>query len=247
MKNPKLKIFCDFDGTLTKNDVWVNSLGKFIKDRYKFDSLCNLFNNLQITAKQCLVRELELVDNFDFNKFNDYLDKEELDDYAKNFLDYCKENNFDVFIISEGLDYYINYILKKENIKLKVYCNKLITETGSDGKIIRIKCIFPYSDENCEWCGMSKRNVLISNTNDIDNEISVFIGDGISDCCIANYADIVFAKKSLASYCWKNNITYFEYSNFQDVIKKIDKLIKQKNIKQRQISKTNRKDVLLGG
>jgi 2-hydroxy-3-keto-5-methylthiopentenyl-1-phosphate phosphatase len=247
LKNPKLKIFCDFDGTLTKNDVWVNSLGKFIKDRNKFDNLCNLFNNLQITAKQCLVRELELVDNFDFNKFNDYLDKEELDDYAKNFLDYCKENNFDVFIISEGLDYYINYILKKENIELKVYCNKLITETGPDGKIIRLKCIFPYSDENCEWCGMSKRNVLISNTNDLDNEISVFIGDGTSDCCIANYADIVFAKKSLASYCWKNNITYFEYTNFQDVIKKIDKLIEQKSIKQRQISKTKRKDVLLGG
>jgi 2-hydroxy-3-keto-5-methylthiopentenyl-1-phosphate phosphatase len=247
LKNFKLKIFCDFDGTLTKNDVWVNSLGKFIKAQDKFNVICDLFNNLQITAKQCLTRELALVENFDFKKFNGYLDNEELDDYAKRFLDYCKENNFDVFIISEGLDYYIHYILKKEDLDLKVYCNKLLTETGPGGKIMSVKCEFPYSDENCEWCGMSKRNILISNTNDFENEISVFIGDGTSDSCIANYADIVFAKKSLASYCWKNNITYFEYTNFLDVMNKLNKLIEQRKIKQRQISKTNRRDVLLGG
>ena len=94
---------------------------------------------------------------------------------------------------------------------------------------------------------MSKRNILISNTNDFENEISVFIGDGTSDSCIANYADIVFAKNSLASYCWKNNITYFEFSNFQDIIKKINKLKEQNKIKQRQFAKSNRRDVLLGG
>jgi len=247
LKNPKLKIFCDFDGTFTKNDVWVNSLGKFIKNKDKFEDLCNLFDNLQITAKECLIRELELVENFDFNKFNEYLDKEELDEYAKEFLNYCRENDYDVYILSEGLDYYINYILKKENLNLKVYCNKLVIETGVNGKITKLKCEFPFSDENCEWCGMSKRNILLSNTNDLENEISVFIGDGISDSCIANYSDIIFAKKSLASYCWKNNITYFEFSNFQDIIKKLSNLIDQNKIKQRQISKSNRRDVLLGG
>ena len=247
MNNPKLKIFCDFDGTLTKNDVWVNSLGKFIRDKNKFTDLCNLFSNLQITAKQCLIRELELVENFDFKKFNECLDKEELDDYFREFIHYCKENDYEVFVLSEGLDYYINYILKKENLNLKVFCNKLITETGTDGKISKLKCEFPFSDENCDWCGMSKRNILISNTNDFENEISVFIGDGTSDSCIANYADIVFAKNSLASYCWKNNITYFEFSNFQDIIKKINKLKEQNKIKQRQFAKSNRRDVLLGG
>jgi 2,3-diketo-5-methylthio-1-phosphopentane phosphatase len=247
LKEYKIKIFCDFDGTITKNDVWVNALGKFIEDEDSFADLCYQFANIQITAKECLTRELELVKNFDFDKFNEYLNSENLDKYFNNFILYCNENNFDIFVLSEGLDYYINYILKKENIDLKVFCNKLITSTDECGKIIKLKCEFPYSDENCNWCGTSKRNALISNTNDLEGEISVFIGDGTSDSCIANYADIVFAKKNLASYCWKNNITYFEYSDFGDIMKKLDKLISQNKIKQRQIAKSNRRDVFAGG
>jgi 2-hydroxy-3-keto-5-methylthiopentenyl-1-phosphate phosphatase len=94
---------------------------------------------------------------------------------------------------------------------------------------------------------MSKRNVLISNTNDLNNEVSVYIGDGVSDFCVSHYADVVFAKKTLASHCWKNNITYFEYKTFKDVIKKLIKLIEQNKIKQKQTAKYNRRDVLLGG
>ena len=80
-----------------------------------------------------------------------------------------------------------------------------------------------------------------------DDEISVLIGDGFSDTCAAQYADIVFAKKSLASYCWKNNITYFEYKDFGDVQKKLEKLIERKVIKPRQNARVNRKDVYLRG
>ncbi|HEY5535379.1 MAG TPA: HAD-IB family phosphatase [Ignavibacteria bacterium] len=247
MKDYKLKIFCDFDGTITKNDVWVNALGKFIEDEEQFSNLCYQFANLQITAKQCLLKELELVKNFDFLKFNKYLDDEKFDEYFLDFLEYCREKSFEIFVLSEGLDYYINYILKKENLDLTVFSNKLTIVSDLNGNILSLGCEFPYSDEHCNWCGTSKRNILMSNTNDLYGDISVFIGDGISDSCIVNYADIIFAKKNLASYCWKNNITYFEFSDFNDVIKKLDKLVSQGKIKQRQFSKSNRKDVLFGG
>ena len=94
---------------------------------------------------------------------------------------------------------------------------------------------------------MSKRNILINNTNDLDNEVSVFIGDGISDFCASNYADIVFAKKRLASYCWKNNITYHDFKNFQDVIEKLELLKSKNKIKHKLTAKNLRKDVFLGG
>jgi len=110
----------------------------------------------------------------------------------------------------------INYILKKENLDLTVFSNKLTIVSDLNGNILSLGCEFPYYDEHCNWCGTSKRNILMSNTNDLYGDISVFIGDGISDSCIVNYADIIFAKKNLASYCWKNNITYFEFS--EDII-----------------------------
>jgi 2-hydroxy-3-keto-5-methylthiopentenyl-1-phosphate phosphatase len=245
LRNFKLKIFCDFDGTITKNDVWVNSLGKFIKNQDRFLQLCKDFVDLKISSKQCINEELSLVEDFNFDIFNSYLDTEEIDEHFPNFLKYCKENNFDVIVLSEGLDYYINYILKKNNISLKLYSNKIIC-SNAEGNI-SILAGFPFSDENCNWCGVSKRNVVISNTNETENEISVFIGDGVSDGCASNYADIVFAKKNLASYCWKNNITYFEYSNFLDIENKIKKLIIKNQIKFRAAARNNRKDLLIGG
>jgi len=244
-KEPKLKIFCDFDGTVTKNDVWVSALGKFIKDKEKFQIVCDEFINNVITSRECNVRELALVENFSFEKFNEYIDEEELDDYFRDFLKYCEINGYEIFLLSEGLDYYINYILEREKLNLKFFSNKLI-RSYENGKI-KLSCDFPYTDEVCNYCGMSKRNILINNTNDWDNEISVFIGDGVSDYCASNYADIVFAKKRLASYCWKNNITYYEFKNFNDIINKLEKLKIKHKIRQRQNARILRRDVFLGG
>jgi 2-hydroxy-3-keto-5-methylthiopentenyl-1-phosphate phosphatase len=250
VKEYKLKIYCDFDGTVTKNDVWVSAIGKFIKDRKKFDIVCEEFISNVITARECNLRELDLIEDFSFEQLDKYLDEEELDDYFMDFMEYCRINKYEITLLSEGLDYYINYILKRENLDLKYFSNKLVVKEIADKKgmkFYKLTCEFPYTDENCFYCGMSKRNVMINNTNDLDNEISVFIGDGISDFCASNYADIVFAKKRLASYCWKNNITYHDFKNFKDVINKLELLKSKNNIKHKLTAKNLRKDVFLGG
>ena len=126
-------------------------------------------------------------------------------------------------------------------MKIPFYANKLVF--SGDKKTISLE--FPNSDSDCTKCGTSKRNILMNNT--ADDEISVFIGDGFSDACVVNYADIVFAKKSLASYCWKNNITYYDYNNFSDVKNKLIKLIGTNTIKQRRESSIRRKDIFMGG
>jgi 2-hydroxy-3-keto-5-methylthiopentenyl-1-phosphate phosphatase len=250
VKDYKLKIYCDFDGTVTKNDVWVSAFGKFIRDRKKFEIVCEEFTSNVISSRECSLRELDLIEDFDFEILNRYLDEEELDDYFKDFLAYCNENKYEITLLSEGLDYYINYILNRENLNLKFYSNKMIVKeiSGESGKnIIKLTCDFPYPDEHCTYCGMSKRNIIVNNTNDFDNEISVFIGDGTSDFCASNYSDIVFAKRRLASYCWKNNITYFDFKNFKDVMNKLESLKAKNKIKHKLTAKNLRKDVFLGG
>jgi 2-hydroxy-3-keto-5-methylthiopentenyl-1-phosphate phosphatase len=245
-QKPVIKIFCDFDGTIAKNDVCINSFDNFIEDKKTHDEIIEKYCNYEYSSRQANLKELELIDNFDFKKFNEYLDKEELDHTFHNFVKYCKDNEHELMIVSEGYDYYIDYILKRENIDLKFYANKLVTYVNEKGKI-KVTCEFPNSEEMCSWCGTSKRNVIINHTNDLYNEVSVFIGDGASDACAVNYADIVFAKGKLASFCWKNNITYHEFNNFDDITKKLDKLKLENKIKHRQVAKTHRKDVLLGG
>lgn len=243
MKSCRLKIFCDFDGTITKNDVWINSLGKFINDKVKFENICEDFNSQKISTRECNLSQLELIENFSFDKFDSYLDEEQIDDHFPDFVDFCRQNNHELKIVSSGMDYYLNYILKRKQIVADFFSTKIIFDETNN----KISCNFEYGDEYCKECETCKRNILINNTNDLDNEVSVFIGDGVSDFCVSRYADIVFAKGRLASYCWKNNITYFEYKNFLDVKNKIIKLKENNKIKQRQEAGVRRRDVVMGG
>ncbi len=245
MKKAKLKIFCDFDGTITKNDVWINSFGKFIKDTEAWAKICDDFVNYRMSGRQCCLKELDLLVDYSDEKLFEYLKEEELDDYFKNFVEFCKENEFEFFVLSEGIDRYIHKIFENEKLDLKVYCNKMVVNEV-DGKV-KVTCEFPNGDEHCRWCGNCKRNIILSNTNELEGEISVYIGDGITDMCPSRYADIVFAKKRLASYCWKNNITYFEYTNFFDIKKKLISLGEKGKLKQRQEARVRRRDVFMGG
>ena len=68
-----MKIFCDFDGTVTKKDVWVDALGRFIKDKKAFDVICKDFEFGRITSRECIKRELVLIEDFSFE--TDYQDE----------------------------------------------------------------------------------------------------------------------------------------------------------------------------
>ncbi|MBK8550164.1 MAG: MtnX-like HAD-IB family phosphatase [Ignavibacteria bacterium] len=243
MKNYRLKIFCDFDGTITKNDVWINSLGKFVNDKNEFNIICEEMYSGKISSKETGIRHLDLIENFSPEKFDEYLDEETIDEHFKDFVSYCNDNEFELTILSGGWDYYIEHVLKKENIDVNFFSSKMIWDPVNK----KLSSEFDHPDEYCRSCETCKRNILINKTNDLDNEISVYVGDGYSDFCVSGYADIVFAKGKLASHCWKNNITYFDYYDFSDVKRKLIKLTGRKNLKHRREAMIKRRDVIMGG
>jgi 2,3-diketo-5-methylthio-1-phosphopentane phosphatase len=238
---PKLKIFSDFDGTISIYDTWIEMGEFFIKNKALWAEVIKDFEDQKIGARECFLKECTLVENFNLAEFNRIIDKQALDPTFKEFADFCNNNGIPLTILSEGMDYYIERILKNHGIELPFYSNKLII--APDERSIGLE--FPYSDSDCAKCGTSKRNLLMNMAG--EDEISVFIGDGFSDACVVNYADIVFAKKSLASYCWKNNITYHEYQTFGDIKRKIEKFLTSKNLKHRQAAKLKRREVFLRG
>ena len=243
MRNYRLKIFCDFDGTISKSDVWINSITQFIRNTDEFNKALDDFRTGKIGVREIGEKHLKLVEDFSLERFNESIDRQEIDEHFKDFLEYCNENGMEFCILSSGWDHYISRILKRENIEVKIYSSNLVYHSSSGDLYTE----YEHSDEYCKSCETCKRNILINNTNDLGNEISVFIGDGASDYCVSHFADIVFAKGKLASYCWKNNITYFEYSDFSDIKKKLIKITDKKKLKHRQEAKIKRRDVFMGG
>lgn len=241
MNKPKIRIFCDFDGTITLYDAWIEMCDMFITNREEWARNTKQYVEGKIGNQEVFLKDCSLITSFDIQKYNTMLDKQRIDPGFSNFYRFCKDNMIPLTILSEGMDYAISRILKNNKLEIPFYSNKMVfTE---DKSFFTVE--FPYADADCIKCGISKRNMLMNMT--ADDEVSVYIGDGLSDIYVVHYADIVFAKKTLASYCWKNNITYFDYQTFGDITRKLEKILAQKTIKHRQSAKLKRRDVFMRG
>ncbi|HEX2960894.1 MAG TPA: MtnX-like HAD-IB family phosphatase, partial [Ignavibacteriales bacterium] len=225
MQEKVFKIFIDFDGTITKRDVgeaFVNTFG----DPVKIRQIVQDWIEEKITSPESWYLMFDTIKALDFDKFLEFLEEIEIDPTFRDFVEYCRENRFEIRVLSDGFDIYIKRILEREGLgSLEVYCNRAEINEG------RLKPFFPYGDEHCRFCGNCKRNHLLSKSGDED--YIVYIGDGYSDKCPVQYCDFIFAKASLLKYCEVNRITYFPFRDFQDVRKKLEELKNKKRLKKR--------------
>ncbi len=239
MNDIKFKIFIDFDGTITKRDVGEEIFLKF-GDSKKAYEIIHRWIDGEITSSEVWLLLCNTVQDLNIKNFDKFIDAFEIDDYFEEFVDYCNKNNFEITILSDGLDYYITRIMSRTNFQnLPTFSNSVTIENGT------LIPTFPFGDEECELCANCKRNHVISNSS--DEEISIYIGDGFSDTCPAQYCDYIFAKKSLLKYLEKNRISYSPFSTLKDVIRGIEKLRTKKKVKKSHQAELKRKAVYIQG
>lgn len=238
MSEKVFKIFVDFDGTITKLDVG-ESLFREFGDTEKVDTIIDDLLSDRISAKDSWIALCKAVPAFSKNDFDEFIDAIEIEESFHDFVNYCGKNNFDMYVLSDGFDYYINRIFKRENLQnLKVYSNKL-----SIDQMNSLVPTFPFYDSGCTSSANCKRNHIISHSS--DDDYTVFIGDGNSDKYTSQFCDFIFAKDDLLKYCERERITYFPYTNFNDVISKIDLLNAKKRLKKRHQAELKRREVYI--
>jgi len=239
VKEKIFKIFVDFDGTITQKDIGEEMFLKF-GDAEEAVRIIERWINNEITSVDTWQMLCATVKNFDEKEFDLFLNEIKIDPTFIKFVDYCKSNNFEMLILSDGLNYYINKVLEREGLlHIKSYTNKLTFEGNS------LIPQFPYTDEECKQCANCKRNHVINNSS--DDDYTVYIGDGYSDACPVQYCDFIFAKKSLLKFCESNRISFSPFENFDDVIKKLDVLKSRKRLKHRHQAELKRREVYLQG
>jgi len=239
MNDKVFKIFVDFDGTITSKDVGEEMFMKF-GDPVKAIEIIERWTNNEINSQQSWQLLCKTIESLSENQFDSFLESFEIEAGFQEFVNYCKENNFEIRILSDGLDYYIKRILERNNLgNLEFYSNSFSINNGE------LMLDFPHTDEECSMCGNCKRNLVINFS--ADEDYSVYIGDGLSDKCPAQFCDFIFAKNSLLKYCEINRITYFPYNNFYSVIKKIDELKNKKRLKKRHQAELKRREVYIQG
>jgi 2-hydroxy-3-keto-5-methylthiopentenyl-1-phosphate phosphatase len=232
------KIFVDFDGTITKEDIGDAIFSRFGRIDIVQHVIGDLLND-RISARDCWLKLCESVDYVDKKELDDLILKIEIDDTFHSFVDYCNEHKNNLFILSDGFDYYINLILKREGLNhLTVFSNRLrINEKN------RLIPSFPFYDSGCTSSANCKRNHIINNSG--DDEYTVFIGDGNSDKYTIQFCDFIFAKDDLLKFCEKERITYFPFNNFNDVIERMEVLRQKKRLKKRHQAELKRLNAYL--
>jgi 2,3-diketo-5-methylthio-1-phosphopentane phosphatase len=226
MTQKVFKIFIDFDGTITQMDVG-DSLFREFGDKLIVNNIIDNLISDKITAKQCWTELCRTTYNFTVDTFNNFIDSIQVDPGLHNLVNFCESRKVELIVLSDGFDYYIDRILYRENLtRLKYYSNHL--EIFPPNRLVPL---FPYHDPYCRTSANCKRNHIINNSSDED--YTIYIGDGNSDKDPALFCDFIFAKKSLLKFCEKERVSFSPYTTFDDIVKKLDELLKKKNLKKR--------------
>lgn len=224
MKKRELKVFVDFDGTITRQDV-----GDSIFTRYgnqeKVNIIIDDLLNDNISSRECWDLLCESAPAISKSELDVFIDSLEIDNSFHSFVSFCNDRNIDLIVLSDGFDYYIDRILKRENLdQLRYYAN--ILEIDGKGKL---RPSYPYYNPEFPTSANCKRDHIINNSS--DDDYTIYIGDGNSDKESAQYCDHIFAKNGLLKYCEKERISFSPFKDFNDVIKKIDTLISKKKLR----------------
>ncbi|RKX29537.1 MAG: hypothetical protein DRP47_01495 [Candidatus Zixiibacteriota bacterium] len=224
MIDTQVAVFCDFDGTIARRDVGYSIFHHFSNSRN--DELLPDWKAGRLSSRDCLLKEAEMSPMTEEELFS-FIDQFEFDSGFAPFVEKCQVVSIDLIIVSDGLDLYIDYLLKREGFEHL----KLIVNHGYiDGNRLIIE--FPHHNQICRKCGSCKGERIQEYRQQHEGNTNIiFVGDGYSDACATTEADVLFAKKDLERYCRMRNIKYQLYDDFFDVAEQMDSMglfVKQK-------------------
>jgi 2,3-diketo-5-methylthio-1-phosphopentane phosphatase len=237
-----LKIFVDFDGTITKRDVGNAFFREF--GGPLCDAIVDEYKGGMISAHECFRREGAAIGTLHMQDAATFLKHQPIDEGFKQLVAFCEKRGIEITIVSDGLDFYIKEILAANGIDtVQFFANVLELQALGRGDEYALTLRFPYSDAECTRCACCKRNIMLSHAG--DDDVIVFIGEGYSDMCPAQYADIVFAKDELQAFCQRENISYFLYESFTDVVNRLQQLLTRKTLRKRRRAELKRREVFM--
>lgn len=206
----RLRVFCDFDGTVSVKDVTDLLLEAYALPEWR--EIEALWQEGRIGSMECMSRQVALL-RCSRKELDQLADGVAIDPQFPDFVADCREASVPVIILSDGLDAVIRRILRNHGLAdLPVYANRL--EMSDDA---RYRLSFPYARADCRAASGTCKCALMRQLSPPDAE-KILIGDGVSDGCAAREAaDFVFAKDALLATCREHALPHAAYRDFGDM------------------------------
>jgi 2-hydroxy-3-keto-5-methylthiopentenyl-1-phosphate phosphatase len=202
-------IIADFDGTISLNDMGYDILNRFSEDGWQ--EIDRSYCAGQIGSLEAYTRIFDFIRGSEEEMIRFVDEKAIIDPSFHDFYALCREKGFDVKIFSDGLDFYIDFILRKHGLGMIEFHSNVVRFRGER----RVGIDFPHANETCGKCGTCKSRLLDAERSSYEKII--YIGDGYSDVCPARRADLVFAKGVLYDRIAGEGKHCVSYRRFQEI------------------------------
>ena len=212
-------IFCDFDGTITQQDVTDQVLAQFAHPSWR--EIEQEWARGSIGSRECLLRQMALVDASE-TELDALIDAIPLDPGFPRFLRWLEKSAWPFYVVSDGFDYIIRRILKRAGVngQLRNGINLFANTLAIDGR--RAKISFPNLSAGCEHGCATCKSEIIERLRPNHGPV-IFVGDGLSDRFAVEQADLTLAKHQLHAYCREKDIPCVAIETFDDVIPVLEK------------------------
>jgi 2-hydroxy-3-keto-5-methylthiopentenyl-1-phosphate phosphatase len=210
----KTLVQCDFDGTVTEEDASFFLLDAFAQGDWRRP--LREYKEHRISVGEFNTKAFAMVKDDKSRLLEELKVKVRVRAGFHELVGYCQRKGFRLVIVSNGLDFYIEAVLKDLGLdSMEVHAAQAsfhpegmkVQYVGPDGK--RLEEDF--------------KEAYIKSFLKLGYKV-IYVGNGDSDFVPAKYAHHVFATGELLDYCRDNNLNCKPFENFLDIIKYIDLL-----------------------
>ena len=210
-------ILCDFDGTVSVEDITDSLLERFARPGWR--AFEEAWRRGEIGSHDCMAEQVALLDA-SREEIDAHLDSMMIDRAFLAFVEAVESEGIPLAIVSDGLDYAIRRILASHGLeRLPIIANRLEAVGARNWRLD-----FPYGSPTCRIASGNCK-CACANRAKSERRRVLLIGDGASDFCVAGEADLVFAKHRLIEHCRAAGIGYVPVTGFADALDLLPTLI----------------------
>ena len=201
---------CDFDGTISTDDVTDSLLQRFGRDGWQ--ALEDAWERGEIGSRECMKGQIALLD-MGRDELDAYLATLPIDPHFPEFVRTALARGMPVQVVSDGIDYAIHKVLRRHGLgDLPVIANQLV-QTGPRSWQLH----FPWASAACvRASGNCKCERLAEQRQRYDRVL--YVGDSTSDFCVSGRADFVLAKYKLIGHCVAHGIPHAAFIDFSQAV-----------------------------
>ncbi|AOO79472.1 MtnX-like HAD-IB family phosphatase [Bosea vaviloviae] len=205
----------DFDGTISCQDTTDQILGRFAEPAWQ--EIEQDWIDGKIGSRECMKRQVEML-RVSPGMLDSFIADIEIDWDFPAFVRLCMRHDIPVTVVSDGLDRTIRAVLNRAGLGfLPIVANRL--DYAGEG---RWQLTSPYASTTG---GCDSGTCKCAVTDSLHRPLTLLVGDGKSDHCVAGQADLVFAKKGLIAHCRDQGLPHHPFTDFSQAVGLLEELL----------------------